>query len=340
MPDGSEAGCAAAGAVIVSLEDGVADTIRPRLEAAGAVLEKVRIVATIKGADGIERTPTIPDDLPAIEAAIRDVNAKFLVLDPLVATLDAETNSYRDQDIRRALAPVAALADRTGAAVNGIRHLTKGSGQNPKYRGGGSIGIIGAARAAFLFADAPGEEGVHVMAPVKGNLWRRKPDALEYTIEEKDGQPVIAWRGKSNHSAQSLLAQPESSEESNALADAKNFVREFLKDGPHNAKEVKQEARRAGVSNRTLYRAKAAMGIMSRKSGIGDGQHWQWELAKSAAEPVKIANTQSLATFEQVSEPKPVTSTFSPKAAKSASLAGFEPGDGNLRTEDESEVRL
>src|SRR5207249_5432167 len=113
MPDGSEAGCPPAGAVIVSLEDGIADTIRPRLEAAGADLARVRIVSTLTSVDGIQRTPTIPDDLPQIEAAIQSVDAKLLVLDPLVATLGAETNSYRDQDIRRTLAPVAALAGRT-----------------------------------------------------------------------------------------------------------------------------------------------------------------------------------------------------------------------------------
>lgn len=346
MPDGTAVGCLVAGAVIVSLEDGVADTIRPRLEATGAALERVRIVSTIKGADGIERTPTIPDDLPALETAIQNVNAKLLVLDPLVATLDSEINSYRDQDIRRALAPVAALAERTGVSVIGIRHLTKGSGQNPKYRGGGSIGIIGAARAAFLFADAPGQDRVRVMAPVKGNLWRGKPEALEYVIEEKAGQPVIAWHGKSHHSAQSLLAQPDSAEESNALTDAKNFLTDFLKDGPRSANDVKQEARRAGVSERTLYRAKATLGIMSRKSGIGDGQHWQWVLSESIREP-KTANNERLAIFEQVSETKPVSPTSSPNIAKPESLAMFRADAGSLRRpadadslEDEGEVRL
>ena len=252
----------------------------------------------------------VNDDLPALGVAIQNVNAKLLVLDPLVATLDSETNTYRDQDIRRALAPVAALAERTGVAVIGIRHLTKGGGQNPKYRGGGSIGIIGAARAAFLFADAPGQDRVHVMAPVKGNLWRGKPDALQYVIEQKGGQRVIKWHGKSNHSAQSLLA--------------------------------KKEAQRAGVSERTLYRAKAALGIMSRKSG----QHWEWGLPEAVREPTKTANNESLTIFEQVSETRPVTPTSSPNIAKSENLAMFRTDDGNLRratdtdSPDGDEVRL
>jgi len=330
MPDGTEPGCPPAGAVIVSLEDGIADTIRPRLEVAGAALEKVRIVSVIKGADGIERTPTLPVDLPSIEAAIQDVNAKLLVLDPFVAMLAADTNSYRDQDIRRVLAPVAALAEKTGVAVVCIRHLNKSGGQNAKYRGGGSIGIIGAARAAFLFADKPGEEGRYVFAPVKGNLWRGKPAALEYSIEDRDGQPGISWKGVSVHSAASLLAQPEGAEESNGLADARNFLSEFLADGPRDSREVFKEARKARVSERTLYRAKAALGIKSQKEGIGDGQHWEWVFPKVVNEPPKFANNQDLAAFGKDIETKPVNSDGSPKAAKDGSMAALASEDGNL----------
>lgn len=282
MPNGSDCGCPPAGAVIVSLEDGIADTIRPRLEAAGAVLEKVRIISTIRGGNGIERTPTLPVDLPYIEAAIQDVKAKLLVLDPLVGMLGAETNSYRDQDIRRVLAQVATLAEKTGIAVICVRHLNKSGGLNAKYRGGGSIGIIGAARAAFLFAEKPGEEGQYIFAPIKGNLWREKPSSLEYSIDDREGQPVITWHGEADDSAVSLLAQPESTEKSNALRDARNFLMALLVDGPVNAEEVFREARRARISERTLYRAKAVLGIVSKKHGFGKGEPWQWGLPNSA----------------------------------------------------------
>jgi hypothetical protein len=300
------------------------------LEAERAVLERVRIVSTIKGADGIERTPTLPVDLPCIEAAIRDVNAKLLVLDPLVAMLGSQTNSWRDQDIRRVLAPVAALAERTGVAVICIRHLNKGGGQNPKYRGGGSIGFVGAARAAFLFGEKPGADGLYVFAPVKGNLWRGKPSALEYSIEDQGGQPVIAWHGASVHNAASLLAQPEGAEESNLLTDARNFLTEFLKDGPRDADAVFREARQAKVSERTLYRAKAVLGILSKKEGIGKGQHWEWGLPNIAKDPFKAAKPESLAIFGQDIETKPVPSNTSPKTAKPVNLATFGAEDGNL----------
>ncbi|MGH8247242.1 MAG: AAA family ATPase, partial [Gammaproteobacteria bacterium] len=170
MPDSNPTGISPAGVVIVSLEAGLADTIVPRQKAAGADLSKARIIQTIAGPDGVDRTPTLPIDLPAIEAAIEDVSAALLVLDPLVGTLGADTNTYKNQDIRRALAPLAALAEKTGVAVVAIRHLSKGNNQNPKYRGGGSIGIIGAARASFIFAENPDEPGAFIMAPNKLNL--------------------------------------------------------------------------------------------------------------------------------------------------------------------------
>jgi 5S rRNA maturation endonuclease (ribonuclease M5) len=330
MPDGMSAGCPPGGAVVVSLEDGIADTIRPRLEAAGAALDKVRIVSTIKGADGTEHTPTLPTDLPHIEAAIQDVEAKLLVLDPLVAMLGTGTNSYRDQDIRRVLAPVAALAEENSVAVICIRHLNKSGGQNPKYRGGGSIGIIGAARAAFLFAEKPGEEGHYVFAPVKGNLWRGKPDALEYSVEDRNGQPVIKWHGASVHSAVSLLAQPDSAEEPGALADAKSFLIECLQDGPHEYGQIFREAKQAGIAEKTLRRAKSQLRVKSQKVGIGNGQHWEWSLPSIASDPPKIANNSDLAIFGKQTETKPDGSIALPKMARVGNMTILEGEDGHL----------
>ncbi|MGD0125412.1 MAG: AAA family ATPase [Terriglobia bacterium] len=332
MPDGSAPEVGASGVVIVSLEDGKGDTIRPRLEAAGADLSKIRIVDTITGPDGVERTVTIPAHLRDIEAAIDDVNAKLLVIDPLAATLGGDTDSHKDQDVRRALAPLAALAEKKGVAVICIRHLNKGNSPNPKYRGGGSIGITGAARACFLFADDPDNDGARVMAPVKGNLWRVKPPAIQYKIVESAScQPVIAWEGGSTHTARSLLAQPETQEETNACADAKTFLIELLKNGGQDSKSIMRQAHQAGISDRTLKRAKAMLGVKSRKVGMGEGQHWEWELPKSANAQSKSANNEDLAPFEQPTETKSDNSSTSAKGANGEELAPFGRDADNLR---------
>ena len=131
-PDGAD--CKAGGAVILSAEDGLADTIRPRFDAAGGDPSRVVAISTVPDAEGNERQIAIPDDLAIIEAAMERVEAVLVVIDPLMAFLPGEVNSHRDQDVRRALAPLARLAERTGAAVVVVRHLNKASGGNALYR--------------------------------------------------------------------------------------------------------------------------------------------------------------------------------------------------------------
>jgi hypothetical protein len=153
MPDNSPA--EVGGAVLLNAEDGLSDTVRPRLEAAGADLQRVLALATTPDKDGIERLLSLPEDIPVLRRGVEQVGARLVVVDPLMAFLSGSVDSHRDQDVRRALAPLARLAEETGAAVVAVRHLTKTEGSNPLYRGGGSIGIVGAARSALLVAKAP-----------------------------------------------------------------------------------------------------------------------------------------------------------------------------------------
>jgi RecA-family ATPase len=336
MPDG-RAGMPASGAVVVSLEDGIADTIVPRLMAANAELSRVRLIQTIKGPDGIERTPTLPVDLLAIEAAIKAVHAKTVVSDPLVATLAGETNSFRDQDMRRVLAPVAATAERTGVAVLVIRHLNKGNNPNPKYRGGGSIGILGAARADYLFGANPDDERSKIMANVKMNL-AEKPPAMKYRLQAEqvtfEGAIIetvrVTWEGTSQHTAKSILAEAETEEDCNALMGAENFLTEFLGDRPKGSKKVKLEAKAAGISERTLFRAKDLLAVKAKHCGFAKDGKWEWELPKAANPEPKAANSRSLARLEQISETKPVNSTSSFEAAKVENMAVLRGENGNI----------
>jgi hypothetical protein len=175
MPDGGDTlagaveGVVDGGAVLLSAEDDLAATVRPRLDAAGADLQRVLAVQTVLTYDTamgqeVERGFALPGDVPLLVAAIGEVDAKLVVIDPLMAYLDGRVNSWRDQDVRAALAPLARLAERTGVAVVILRHLTKGGSTNALYRGGGSIGIIGAARSGLLVARAPNPALVAVTA--------------------------------------------------------------------------------------------------------------------------------------------------------------------------------
>jgi RecA-family ATPase len=205
MPDGVDSQLdAQAGVVLLSAEDDPADTIRPRLEAAGADLSRIIMLAGLRDGDSV-RLPTLTD-LDAIKHAIAQVNAKLVIVDPLMAYLPGKVDSYRDQDVRRILAPLAALAAETGAAVLVIRHLNKTEGKNALYRGGGSIGIIGAARSGLLVAKDPEDEERRILAVTKSNL-AKTPPALAYRIATTaDEIPYLVWEGTTDYTAASLLA--------------------------------------------------------------------------------------------------------------------------------------
>jgi hypothetical protein len=299
FPDGVE--CEPAGVVLLSAEDGLADTIRPRLDAAGADTSRILALATVPDENGHDRLLSIPEDLVLIEKGIRRVGARLVVVDPLMAFLSGDTNSHRDQDVRRALAPLAGLAERTGAAVLVIRHLNKAAANNPLYRGGGSIGIIGAARMAFVVGKDPQDENRRVLASTKNNL-AMPPQSLMFGLEEaQNGSVRVNWLGQSEVSAKDLLATPQDQEHADARGEAVEFLNEVLADGPVAASKVKEEAEDAGIKERTLARAKKALGVISYREGEagerGKGQ-WLWKLPvvdlidgdiKDATVPIKDA---------------------------------------------------
>ncbi len=137
FPDGSRNEAGPGGVVVISAEDALSDTIKPRLEAAGADLERITSLAMLPDGSGHERLLSIPEDLVHLEAEIQRMEAKLVVVDPLVAFFSKKVDSHKDQDVRRALAPLATVADRTGAAVQLVRHLSKGEGEKPRLPGRG-----------------------------------------------------------------------------------------------------------------------------------------------------------------------------------------------------------
>jgi RecA-family ATPase len=258
-PDGAE--CEAGGVVILSAEDGLADTIRPRFDAAGGDPSKAVAVSTVPDGDGNERQIAIPDDLHVIEAAIERVGAVLVVIDPLMAFLSGEINSHRDQDVRRALAPLARLAERTGAAVAVVRHLNKASGGNALYRGGGSIGIVGAARSALLVAKHPEDDGRRVLASIKSNLAAPAPSLVFDLEPAENGAVRVDWKGESTLDASALLSAPTDHEERSAAQEAQDFLRDALSDGPEPVADLRKQSGEAGISWRTVERAKASLRV-------------------------------------------------------------------------------
>jgi hypothetical protein len=279
MPDGSD--CKPGGVVILNAEDGLADTIKPRLAAAAGDANRVLALNEIPGPDG-PRAITLPSDLAYVEAAIKRMDAKLVTVDPVMAFLGQEVNVYRDQDCRRALHPLKDLAERTGAAVLVVRHLNKNVAGNPLYRGGGSIGIIGAARSALLLAKDPDNADLRILASTKCNL-AKLPTSLSFQLSNGEQGLCVGWVGPSSHTAESLLAAPQSDEERGATDEAVEFLAALLANGPVTAEYAKKEARKAGIAERTLSRAKSILKVESRRvGGFADQGKWTWFLPNQA----------------------------------------------------------
>ena len=187
------------------------------------------------------------------------------------------------------LTPLATLAGETGVAVLVIRHLNKSLSSQAIYRGGGSIAFARAARSVLLAGAAPdGSPGDCVLAVAKANLPAPAP-ALAYRIASTDDvanvpSSRIAWGGPVPLSADALVAPPA---EPSARHQAVTFLRETLAAGPQPAADVRAEARTAGISDRTLNRAKTEAGVTSQKDGMSGS--WFWALPEKGHGPPKGA---------------------------------------------------
>ncbi len=328
MPDGSPG---TLGDVLVfSAEDSIEQVIVPRLAAAGADMGRVRIVRGSRGPGDDDAVPvTLPDDLGAMEAALPGV--ALAIVDPLMAYLGGGTDSHRDQDIRRVLAPVAGMADRTRAAFVVVRHLNKAAGGSAIYRGGGSIGIIGAARAAFLFGRDPDDDDLVLMAPTKSNV-AALPETMAYRLADArlPGHPEVRvarveWQGTSGRRADDII-RPRPSDGSAEGGAAVALLRGHLAGGPTAASDIRADAEGRGISWRTVERAKSSLGVVARKVGRpGDaGQHWEWRLPgdgpespKTATESPKTAISDGVAVFGGL---RPEMAVFEPESPKTATV--------------------
>jgi hypothetical protein len=268
--------------VLMSAEDDLYDTIRPRIDAAGGDARRVIAFSTLLSAG----TPVaIPDDVRILEKIIAPTNAALLVIDPLAAFLSPRHNVNSDQAVRQAFHSLKGLAERTGAAIVAVRHLNKSMSGNPLYRGGGSIGIIGAARCGLLLAADPDDPERRILASTKGNLGR-PPPSLVFRLVAPPGSHVarVVWDGESQWQGDQLLRESISGVASRSLhAEAQEWLRAALADGPRPAREVLREAGEAGLGRNLLYAARKLEGVHIGKEQVPGGR-WVWSSALSAVE--------------------------------------------------------
>jgi hypothetical protein len=290
MPDGTPNGLAGpADVLLLSAEDGLADTIKPKLVAMGADLTRVHQWEGVPEGDAL-RPPALPADLDALAHKVEATGAAVVILDPLTAYLAGSVDVYKDHHIRRALAPLAVLAERLGVTFIVLRHLVKSpTSDNPLHRGGGSVAIGAAARVVLVVAPDPDDHNHarRILAVSKNNL-AAIPPSLAFTLSGHDDQPaIVQWEGKSEHTARTLLAlnADEKTDTRLALDEAVEFLRQTLASGRRLATDVQQDAEAQGITLATLRRAKKTLGVEAKHEGYGPKVQWYWQLPVSPLVP-------------------------------------------------------
>lgn len=287
------------GSILLMGEDGAADTIVPRLINAGADLERIGIRDTYENDKGNEIPPGFPSDLPKLKEDIIAARAGMVVIDPIMSYLDPDINSNNDQQVRRALMPLAQLAEETGCAIVLLRHLNKSQSGSALYRGGGSIGFVGVARSALIVVRDPDLPERVILASNKTNLGPPPPSLNYKLIGCENGAACVEWQGHNAHTAETLVQATQGGQEGrSALREAEDFLRDVLEGGPLLVNSLKKQAREAGIADATLQRAKVSLGVTSQKARTQDGQYtWMLPPKGKVVVPDEGDQPQGLSTL-------------------------------------------
>jgi putative DNA primase/helicase len=324
FPDGSA--CEAGSVILLSAEDDPGDTIRPRLDAAGADVSRVHVLEAVRvpRSDGslLEKSFNLETDIAALEDALNQLrDVRLIVIDPISAYLGA-ADSNTNAEVRGLLAPLAALAARYGVAILAVTHLRK-SGGAAVHRAIASIAFVAAARAVWAVAPDPADPERRLMLPVKQNL-AANAGGLAFRVEIQDGTARVEWQpGAVSLDANDVLGGSENGDGRGARKEAESFLSKLLADGPLSVKKIEKEAKDAGLHWITIRRAKDTLGILSGKDGFDDG--WSWWLPHG--EDAQHEDAQSMyskkSAFEKVAVDRPDSNGCMHEDAQSVEMSTF-----------------
>lgn len=245
-------------------EDSVSKTVKGRLSAAGADLEKVAVL------DGVG----IPDDLDRVEKAIREL-VKLVVIDTITDFVNGSL--LANQATRRALRPLRDLAERTQVGVVMLRHFNKKGGGKALLRGGGSVAITGMARSQLKLYKHPDDPHMRVLVQDKSNLGSLSP-SLSFEIVPADGNQFrLEWHGETPLTVADLEGTKDGRPK---LEAAQRFLLDRLADGPKEVNNLVEQAK--GIcSKRTLDEAKMSLKVVTKRQGKGKDHKVLWAIEKA-----------------------------------------------------------
>ena len=238
-------------------EDGLADTIKPRLLSADADCSKVLVIDD-------KDTPLTMRDV-RLEQAIVETNAKLIVLDPIQGFLGADVDMHRANEIRPVMKHISELAEKYKCAIILIGHMNKSSMGKSAYRGLGSIDFQAAARSVLIVGRIKDEPEIRVVCQTKSSL---APEAksLAFRLSEENG---FGWIGDYDVTADDLLS---GSAKGKKKQMAMEFLENTLADGQMPYTELLELAKQKGISEKTLRNAKDELGIKAKRAN----NQWYW----------------------------------------------------------------
>lgn len=291
--------------LILTAEDGIADTIRPRVDASGGDIAQIAVLEAIAETNGTRSTVSLTKDLDMLMQAVREVRPIFVGIDPISAYLGG-TDTHRDAEVRSTLAPLIDMAEQEHFALVAICHLSKDAQKAALHRPGGSIAFVAAARIVLAVAADPNDATRRLLAPIKSNLCR-PASTLAYRIVDDR----LQWEPDPVEMDAAAIFQMGSPADHEDHSDAARVIADLLADEaswPMDAKDALAAGQAHGIPDRTLRHAAAKRNIrICRSSGFGGRGKWLWHRpdaipARTAPAHPAVAAMAPIAAMEIHSE--------------------------------------
>jgi hypothetical protein len=266
--------CTPVSTLYLSQENAAEYVIKPRFDALGGNSNRFHLLrGSVQGtgADTARAGITLKD-IALLDQAIAHTHAKLIVIDPIQSYLGADVDAHKSNETRPVMDGLIALAERNDACGLIVRHLSKASGGRAIHRGLGSIDLTGAVRMEMIAGSAPGCPNDRALVQIKNNVGPRA-ESLGYEIVGEEMNAKLEWRGKSQLTADDLLAPDASAGGKSDTAEAADFLLEQLMRGPKAQKEL---ATQGGFSERTLQRAFKR--LPGKRFRDGESGPWLWSL--------------------------------------------------------------
>ena len=288
--------------ILLNAEDDAADTIRPRLDAAGADLDRCDIIDFVRDGYGADGDPALrgfnlKQDLKTMGDLLAEQgDVAMIVIDPVTAYLSG-VETHVNADVRAVLAPLSELAARHQVAVVCVSHLNKGGGGGSAagaamMRVSGSLAFVAAARAAYIVAQDPQDKSRRLFLPAKNNVGKDE-SGLAFAIE-----PVVLPCGIETSrvmwephpvlvSADEAMAPPPEEGERTMTDEAIDLLDDVLQHGRVNSRDVKKQAQDAGISDKALRVARERLDVVTSRDGYGSDMKTFWALPPLPVVPSK-----------------------------------------------------